>query len=350
MMKNLLLLCLLASIVAGQVDTIQRCNKAAFKSVCSDSNSVYRAINRAQLRSAVSCNNSALAVEESTACVSDTSSGLYCYAATSYQLNISYALSACYFSTGPNENCSDNCKNQLSNLRSALGCCINSVFNTSRSDRYDYTKQLFGYPLWSKCGLQTFAPEGCSGGEAFNLRNAERTCPHQEARAIELRLICDSSFIDEIQNVLAGQNCDVYVDYITNGACSVNRTGSFCLATEGAHDSDFTNYIIPLYTNVCTDTRINCSMECRDILARFSSERGCCINSLYNSTFGFTLGINQVFLGTTALFSHCGVQPPPLTCASGVRTAPTTGGAVMTSFGNAVMILLLLIVAGLLIG
>ena len=269
--------------------------------------------------------------------------------ATSYQLNISDALSACYFSTGPGENCSESCKNHLSNLRSSLGCCINSVFNTSLSDRYDYAKDLFGYPLWSKCGLQTI-PGGCRGALSFNLRrDAQRTCPHHEVRTTDLREICESSFIDELQDILAGQDCDLYVDFVKNGACSVNKTGQFCLATEITHDSDFTNYIIPLYNNACTDTRINCSQGCRDILARFGSNRGCCVNALHNSTFGFTLGINQTFLSTPALFDHCGIPRPPITCMSGVRTVTTTGGAMTSSLGNVAVILLLLFVVGLLI-
>lgn len=343
--RLLLCLCALATIVAGQVDTIQRCSKVAFQNICANRSSIYHVINRIQLENAVACNNSALAVEKATACTMDNPSGLHCYVATNYQPNISLALSACYFSTDPAENCSDDCRNHLLNLNSSLGCCINSVFNTSISDRYDYTNELFGYPLWSKCGVQTAATRGCPGSLAFNLRrNAQRTCPHDEVRAIDLREICESSFLDELQDILAGQDCDIYVDYVRNGACSVNSTGTFCLATEISHDSDFTEYIVPLYTNACTDTRINCSQECRDILSRFSSQRGCCVNALHNSTFGDALGINQAFLETPALFAHCGVSPPPVTCMSGA-----TGGATPSSLGNVAVILLLLFVVGFLI-
>ena len=57
------------------------------------------------------------------------------------------------------EICSDSCRKGLHQVRSELGCCLNSIYDNSFVGEH---LPFANYPLWSNCGLESERPRCCA--------------------------------------------------------------------------------------------------------------------------------------------------------------------------------------------
>ena len=265
-------------------------------------------------------------------CAKDSSNGLYCGVAHLYVMDVGSAFTACYGSIG-NSNCSDECKNGLTALRTELGCCINTIYNDSEST-YDSFLPLFNDSLWSLCDVETVRTGGCPGGDEYTLpENPQQTCTESELGKKLLSLSCAEAIMDTLNDFGKQCDCDVYYQYYLD-LCSVDDENNFC-AVRNISD-DIATYITPIGQTCNTD---DCSSACKSNLQKFVVEIDCCVNSLYNSTFGATIGLNDLF--DVGLLDKCDVVNPG-TCD--VFTTDESG-RMLASLGTFVFTLLLTLVA-----
>ena len=111
-------------------------------------------------------------------------------------------------------------------------------------------------------------------------------------------------------------NCQVIQQYSLNRCSRKDGSGDACL--QGL-ETDIAQYI-PQIASDCDSARLNgsCNKECRDTLQNFIDTRGCRVNTLYNSTYTLVAALNFTvpFFQDGVLLDLCGVDAPPLTCAS----------------------------------
>jgi hypothetical protein len=66
-------------------------------------------------------------------------------------------------SNGPHSSCRPTCRNELVEIKDALGCCVN-YHNRSTSDPSDISSLAYG--LWASCGVET--PGFCESTLSLN--------------------------------------------------------------------------------------------------------------------------------------------------------------------------------------
>ena len=315
-------------------DAFKRCSREWFEEDCeaSDTDSEYREL----LDIAVECNDSQKALSLSSSCSRSTPGGVYCGEADTYYefyvAQIFQSCSASIYEGSPN--CSSECQLDLQAIRDDLGCCINT--------KYNYTgyplNVVFTYSLWSSCGLEP-VPSTCPDMLPYTLPgSAKETCSYSESISRILRALC-SITIDELRDELSGEeSCESFIQYYQE-LCSLDADGNLCVATPEV-DTDYTRYIIPILMH-CNSTQ-SCSSKCKRYLEDFKTNRGCCVNALYNSTFSIVTGQNFTtapILADDSLFKLCDVATPPLTCEV---VSPTDGSPSLQGFTFLLLVLLVM--------
>lgn len=338
-MKGLVLLLVSSvsiTVVVGRVDlpTIKKCANMAFsKGVCS--NSDLSSVRKGRLDVAIACNFSGNAAVFAGECAKDDSNGLYCGATQHYVKDVISATDTCSdIISDSSVNCSTECKNSLTALRNDLGCCINTIFNTSVSAHSSYMP-LFTYSLWKSCGVETVLAGGCPGGDSYTF-TPQRTCSYTELVIMVLEVSCTPAVISDLEDAVTSEeiDCKSYMQYVRE-LCSVDSNNDFCLA--GDITADMKDYITPITQNCDTD----CNSACKSDLENFAKDRGCCVRSLYNSTFA-ELRIEGILLNNSfdaSPYGQCGVDDPG-TC--GVFSTQSGSGRMLTSLGMLASVLLLL--------
>ena len=319
-MKVLRLLVFVAVVVATNsqsdydFDLYKRCNQGAFDLSCSNLlRSDIQSIT-SQLQAAVECNHDGWARHVANFC-SMNRNGTRCGAGLAYNADFLRLFATCGSSFVPTNNCSDQCRNDLSIIRNDLGCCINALFNYT-GNPYAYLAPLFSYHLWSKCGLQSVPTDcGTEGRLLYTLTNSQTvTCNSTQVLSRITAAVCQGFNLTLFRSGLPDiPECgNVFVPFFTD-LCSRDPSGAYCVTSV---TNDFTNYVTPITTN-CNDRR-NCSPSCRSLVSSLRSTRGCCINSVYNGTYAVAFGLNYTYsmLADSNLFSSCDVESPPLTCPS----------------------------------
>ena len=303
MMMNLFILLVIAAnvaVISGIVvdeAELKQCAKEAVKQDCEDDNGrwMQHTVFRRQC-------NATIAFDIAGLCTLDEETVTYCGETQYYVQDISEALSTCADEIyNVTNECSAECKNALEALRDALGCCINVFLNTTESPAYPFYRQVFGYPLWKLCDVQTVETCPIQLPNGLGAIAPQRTCSATELAAYPFEALCIPSILND--------DCKSLSQYYRD-LCSVDDKGEYCINRNIA--SHYTSYINSIPT-ACNDTR-DCSTECKNLLQGFRNDLGCCANSLHNSTFGFVTATNARFLENNDLFMRCSVEPPPSQC------------------------------------
>lgn len=335
-MKGLVLILILAASLASRaqesdLDVVKRCVKLGIQLTCAMANVTLRA----QLQIASECNNGILAKTIANSCTRNEESGIFCAEATYYATDVAAQLGTCA-SAIAGGNCSSDCKAGLQNLRNELGCCITNIFNNTDSAFTPYLS-VFSDSLWSRCGLGTIGAP-CAG-ELTYILNRQRTCTYSEILSQFLPIDCEDYRNPRVRQQT---NCEPFFSFLDD-YCSLNERGNFCLETDPA--TDFTRYITPLsQANCFTDPTVCLSNpNCSSIFEQFVGDRGCCINAIYNSTYGEVFGLNQMILENGTRFSQCRLQTPSRTC----RTYSPPGNGSLKLGGLTFLLLIPMIIISL---
>ena len=326
-------------------DAFIQCARADTREVC-EADDMF-AILRESLDAVVECNQTGIALTLATQCARDTDIGVYCSEAIFYSGRMVDLFTTCGFTAGT---CSEACNSTLQEIRDGLGCCINAVVNnTIPNNPFSAFQRFFTNEMWvDTCGLEPIT-NNCTDILSFTIPTTPSSgteCSFGAQLTSELTPVCTPAMLERL-NSLINENgdCDEYLEYAQQ-VCSVDENGDFCIATT-TQDSDFTDFLVPIQT-ICTNPS-QCSPECSALLERFVSTRGCCVNSLYNSTHSRAIGVPYSFLDNTDLFELCGVDTPPQMCE--LPTMPTlpTGGAIQIRGFTAMLLLPLIALMGLFI-
>jgi hypothetical protein len=287
------------------------------------------------LETFVNCGAAEPARYAATFCARDEQADLYCGAAEAYSVDLGAAQFFCNSTTQGGQPCSAECGASLMTIRNNLGCCLNTFFNTT-----EILGVIFGdildYSLWSNCSVEP-PNSTCNGELPFTLpATPTQTCTFDDYEA------CREGDFNTLRTSLTGQpaSCDVVVQYNLDRCSRMPRPGSeACILGLGTDTlTPPTENGIQAIGYNCFLTRIlgSCSSSCRDSLQTFAENRGCCVNTLYNSTYALASGLNYSipYFQDTVLFDLCDIDAPPLEC----------GGSLPLK-GFALMMLLPLIVA-----
>lgn len=331
-LNSFLLVFVIAATAYGQndfdFDAYRGCVRRLFADICTNNIAFYEDL----LGILTDCGDSDRATLVSNYCARDDVAGLYCGAAEAYPALLGTTAFQCITAIQGGE-CSDDCRNGLMTIRNELGCCTNAFYNST-----GLYEELFGplldYTLWSSCDVD-LPNSTCDGALSFTLPATPlRTCNADELDA------CREVDQSVIQNAVP-EGCEAIIDY-NMARCSHLDASPDGLCFAGL-DTD-TAVTIPALLSItnCGAAAFTqtCSESCKESLENFVESRGCCVNTLYNSTFSTVTGLSSLIttFQNTALFDLCDVEPPPLTC--------TDGSLPLKSF--ALMMLLPLIVAALL--
>jgi hypothetical protein len=256
--------------------------------------------------------------------------GIVCGTAESYPALLGMTLGTCGVAIGGGP-CSSDCSNALMTIRNELGCCTNAFFNNTL---YTSLAPALSYSLWSRCGVEQ-PNSTCEGALPYTLAtNPTRECTPDELNGCR---VSDQAIIQDA----APAGCEDIIRY--NMARCSHLDGSedrLCFDQLATDLTPITGTIPSIGTNCAPGT---CSNACESTLQSFVDNRGCCVNTLYNSTYTTVLGLDGLVssLQDGTLLDECGVKPPPLSCP------PLSDGSLpLKSFG--VMMLLPLIVTALL--
>lgn len=283
---------------------LRRCAKVSVQRTCNNNLNLIRD----RLETVVNCGESEAARFAANYCAKDEEADLYCGAAVTYSLDISTALFTCGASLHPviRAECSNACRSSLLEIRSNLGCCINAFYNNSQI--YALVGPVLSYSLWSSCNVDP-PSSTCEGAQPFTLPNSpQQTCTYTENAG------CRDDDIDEIREFVMGEpSCELYLQYNIE-ACSLDANSEACALGLGTD-------IVSLSTvsGNCNEAQ-SCSSVCQESLQDFVNRRGCCVNTIYNSTFGQATGLNASapFFQDRSIFELCGIELPSIAqCTSG---------------------------------
>ena len=198
--------------------------------------------------------------------------------------------------------CSPQCKSSLEAVRNDFGCCINSVFNISSVRQ----PAVFSYSFWSMCGVETVSSV-CSNIATFAPVNSTTRCPSDQERTEMIEdILCSPAGQVTVDRLYEGDICrkSVASDFIVS--CGQNDLGRRC------SNSTYRSFLFVIASS-CSRTQVNetCSTECRDALLTARNETGCCVNNLFNLSFGISSAVCQPFPDTIFnLWDQCGVASP----------------------------------------
>lgn len=292
----------------SDLDVVKRCVKLGIQITCAMPSVTLRD----RLQVATECNSGYLANAIANSCTRNGESGIFCAEATYYLADVAAVLNTCS-SAIAGGNCSSECKMSLQTLRNELGCCIANIFNTTDSAFTSFLA-VFSYSLWSHCGVDPVLT-ACPGQLPYIL-NPQRTCNYSELQSRFLPLDCEDSRNPRVRQQT---NCEPFFNFLDQ-YCSLDERGNFCLETDPS--TDFNDYITPLsQANCFTKPKPTClsNSNCSNIFEQFVGARGCCINAVYNSTYGEVFGLNQTIFGNGSLFSQCHLQTPSSTCRTAMN-------------------------------
>ena len=270
---------------------------------------------------ALGCRNDSFARDIAIRC-SRTEGGDLCITqASRIVLDASLAVDASSCTDAvSSESCPSTCSSFLQSMSSRLGCCINTVLNTTESGMVD---PLYDNRLWGLCNVPLPPSSSCENGLQLNPPQDTQQCTFQQLEAQSANYQCMPSvgqpFIDTLQQ---NSKCDgitqVIVEY-----CSVNQNNEFCVAVTG---SDVTSDAVmpsnnPMYMSLLTDcsssSSTSCSPSCQSAISDISNSFGCCVN-VFNDT---NSGPPELSYG---LWNRCGMQTPGVCATSTLRQSGAT--------------------------
>lgn len=318
--------CISTAVVQAALDiaNFRQCAKIWMEAYCSD----YVALARSHLDASLNCDNIHWRNQLSNTCTRNRENEVYCGAVFGYSTAIGAIPIECA-STIAGDNCTSRCRNSLVSIRNDLGCCINTIVNKTWS-AFTFALSGFAFDLWSRCDVD-LPDSNCTNPLPFTLPSVQQ---QSNCRPEEF-LGCMPSTQAAIQDTFLmtrEPGCESVVHYYEDLCSRDEASGTLCIDT--ILTTDITTAINQIQTSCATVRAEACTSDCKVHLEQFTGTHpGCCVNSLFNSTYASVIGVNRLtpFLEDDTLFRACGVETPPLSCAdTSTSLGPPLKGCINT--------------------
>ena len=219
--------------------------------------------------------------------------------------------------------CTDPCRDALQNLKSNVGCCLNTeLYNTSAT-----FSNFLNTSLWSACRISR--PGFCSDSSLRLGSVTSRNCSNAHLNEQLLtQIYCSAEvfkpYIDVFQQCGYSNYYDSYVNQ-----CRVNENNEFCYKVA----KNITDYLRAVESQCHLNFTQGCTHSCQAALNTFETTSGCCVQ-YFNATFPNATN--------PALWSACGISFPE-SCPSTVLldTNQSGGSAIALHFLNITILLIL---------
>ena len=256
-------------------------------------------LRQGQLDISLSCGESIEDIRFQYAHCARSENGAYC-GSLSYGVSEQYLEGNCSGAVTSNI-CPSQCRTQLEDFKSKLGCCINEYLNMSGYDLYMYTRLSVNYRLWNLCGVPLPAKDCQNHGLIFNVPANAQNCTGEEFGHLHLAIQCEPTVVQPYTNDLLKDNrcSQIYLNSTKHliNLCSMNSRGDFCNLQIGEFTRNYSNgtlyhdyYVSALNSNCDFNTTdeqdFECSSTCRNELVEVKNALGCCIN-YYNTSINY---------------------------------------------------------------
>ena len=273
------------------------------------------------------CRNESLARLGAEGCATNHN-GEYCASASLSLLSNAAALmigeSACLSS---DVSCSSECQNFLLSLKSTLGCCFNSLLNSTDNPASASLGPLSSPSLWQQCSV--VIPSRCTNGLTLpqTPSNAQTCSTHQLSRKLAEYDCTGYNMQPVVEALLTDGHCGDLVKTTVDG-CGINSNGQYCsevvnndafslLSSASDTSSIANNVLVTLATNCNSVGTTSCSPGCQQSMQRANLDYGCCLD-IYNQSVR-AVGVNYPSL-SYKMWKFCGVDPQG-TCESTLSDA-----------------------------
>ena len=293
-------------------DRVRRQSVAEILTECTKISQEYQCTSgftQGRIREALICRNESAARLFADGCAKNEQ-GEYCsVAVVTFALSPTQLASVIANCGSTRIRCTDECRNSLESLKNQLGCCLNSIYNTTANPGFGAIRQYLSYSLWQQCNV--VPPSACTNGLAVPQApsNAQTCTLEQYSRRIT-EYDCSSSNGQPVVNrILRDNRCINYAKTLVD-ACAINSNGQYCsevLSNDIGSDGSFTFSLTDCYTIT------TCTPNCRRSIEDAKSTYGCCLGAT-NQTYN-ALGIRYPPF-SYAVWSSCGVNPPEAQCTS----------------------------------
>ena len=270
------------------------------------------------------CRNESLARLGAQGCATNHN-GEYCASASMSLLSNAAELmngeSAC-LSNGVS--CSTECQNFLLSLKNTLGCCFNSLMNTTDNPASASLGPSSSPSLWQRCNVAI--PSQCTDGLTLpqTPSNAQTCSTHQLSRKLAEYDCTGYNMQPVVEALLRSGRCGSLVKTTVVG-CGINSNGQYWsevvnndLFSALSSTSDTNSLaLVTLATNCNSVGTTSCSSTCQQSIQKANLEYGCCLD-IYNQS-ARVVGVNNPSL-SYEVWKSCGVDPQG-TCESTLSSA-----------------------------
>ena len=197
-----------------------RCSSAIVEHQCSSGYA------QETINIALGCGNTTAARETSVTCARNEG-GQACGAAVlNFSVNDNQTQNAETCSRATSGSCPSTCRMFLQFARSELGCCFNTLINTTDSPYYRYSEYA-DYPVWNWCNID-LPPAACGNTLPLNPPSNAQTCTFSEYFNRTVNYECMASVGQPLVDVLLRTSrCYPYARRLID-ACGTNANGEFC--------------------------------------------------------------------------------------------------------------------------
>ena len=283
------------------LQNIAYCTNLTVQHVCSSGSA------REKVEIALTCRSETQARLTAQGCAKNEN-GEYCAVASLSLISNTTQLINGIGACSDNSNCSIQCRNFLTSLKNTIGCCINSVLNTTNNP-YSQALDFFSYSTWQQCSIT--APSSCTNGIPLpqTPSNAQRCSRQQLARNLAV-YECNTSIAQPLADtLLRDSRCSALGQAVTS-QCGVNSNGQYCselFSNEDIYTTGTASSPLNFAASTCQSDGTACSSNCKQNLQTISTQYGCCIDAYNQTTRGLGFSLSSL---SYELWNACGVDPP----------------------------------------
>ena len=300
---------------AADSDKVKRQSATEIFTECTKISQEYRCTSgytQGQIMEALMCRNESAARLMAQGCAKNEQEEYCGTAAVSFALNPTQLLLG--IQNCDDLSCSNECRNFLESMRGMLGCCLNSVLNTTDNPGNEAFQLYFSYSLWQRCNV--VPPSVCTNGLAVPQTppNAQTCTIEQYSRRITEYDCSSANGQPLVDRLLRNNRCTTIAKDVVD-ACATNSNGQYCsevlsndVLSSGRVDSSFASLLANCFTITST-----CTPSCQMSIENAKSTYGCCLGAT-NQTLN-ALGAGNPSL-SYAVWNLCGVNPPEAQCMS----------------------------------
>ena len=211
--------------------------------------------------------------------------------------------------------CPPKCRSRLEDLKSSLGCCINSYLNRPFS-----SSRYFNNYVWNLCGVP-LPPMDCEDGLTLNTPVTLRNCTNNFNIFVDFQLhsYCSNTGQTYVNSLLEDSRCS-QINFNTAKSivdtCSIKADGEFCSIPEDEFNSKYVSLLESNCDLEISNANVVCRSICRDTLVETKATLDCCINLFNQSNSGIYDMSDHEDVPTTSLvlsyrlWDSCGVETP----------------------------------------